>query len=70
MTVLNFAILGWCFLGVVVGILFGAAPGLTATTAVALFTPVTFYMPLETSMSFLMGFIAVDTMRAVFLLFC
>ncbi len=42
MTVLNFAILGWCFLGVVVGILFGAAPGLTATTAVALFTPVTF----------------------------
>ncbi len=55
MTVMDFTILGWCFLGVVVGILFGAAPGLTATTAVALFTPVTFYMPLETSMSFLMG---------------
>ena len=55
MTILNVEILGWCFVGVVVGILFGAAPGLTATTAVALFTPVTFYMPLETSMSFLMG---------------
>ena len=37
------------------GILFGAAPGLTATTAVALFTPITFYMPLNTSLSFLMG---------------
>ena len=45
----------WIGLGTVVGILFGAAPGLTATTAVALFTPITFYMPLNISLSFLMG---------------
>ncbi len=51
----NFEILGWITLGTVVGILFGAAPGLTATTAVALFTPITFYMPLDVSLSFLMG---------------
>lgn len=45
----------WICIGTVVGILFGAAPGLTATTAVALFTPITFYMPLNISLSFLMG---------------
>lgn len=55
MAILSPVILGWCAIGVVVGIVFGAAPGLTATTAVALFTPVTFYMPLETSMALLMG---------------
>ncbi|MDR2006024.1 MAG: tripartite tricarboxylate transporter permease [Acidaminococcales bacterium] len=47
--------LGWICLGTVVGVLFGAAPGLTATTAVALFTPITFYMSLNVSLSFLMG---------------
>lgn len=55
LTVLDPVILGWIFLGVIVGIIFGAAPGLTATTAVALFTPVTFYMSLNTSLSFLLG---------------
>lgn len=54
-TVMAPLILGWCALGVIVGIIFGAAPGLTATTAVALFTPLTFYMPFNTSMAFLMG---------------
>ena len=47
--------LGWIVLGTIVGIIFGAAPGLTAATAVALFTPMTFYMPLEVSLSFLLG---------------
>ena len=55
MGVLNFECLGWIALGTIVGILFGAAPGLTATTAVALFTPITFYMSLDVAMSFLMG---------------
>lgn len=55
LTVFNLECLGWICLGTVVGILFGAAPGLTATTAVALFTPITFYMSLNVSMSFLMG---------------
>jgi putative tricarboxylic transport membrane protein len=55
MQVMDPVILGWVFLGVVVGIIFGAAPGLTATTAVALFTPITFYMPLNTSLAFLLG---------------
>lgn len=53
--VLNLETIFWISLGTIVGILFGAAPGLTATTAVALFTPITFYMPLNTSLSFLMG---------------
>ncbi len=55
MSVLNLECLGWITLGTIVGILFGAAPGLTATTAVALFTPVTFYMSLNVSLAFLMG---------------
>lgn len=45
----------WVFIGSIIGLLFGAAPGLTATTAVALFTPMTFYMPLNTSLSLLLG---------------
>lgn len=55
MDVLNFDCLFWIVLGTLIGIVFGAAPGLTATTAVALFTPITFYMPLNISLSFLMG---------------
>ncbi len=48
-------ILLWIFIGVVIGILFGGAPGLTATTGVAIFTPVTFYLPFEVSMALLLG---------------
>ena len=55
MDVLNFDCLLWIALGTLIGIVFGAAPGLTATTAVALFTPITFYMHLNISLSFLMG---------------
>lgn len=45
----------WIFIGVIVGIVFGALPGLTATTGVAIFTPLTFYMPFEVSMALLLG---------------
>jgi putative tricarboxylic transport membrane protein len=45
----------WIFLGVLIGVIFGAVPGLTATTGVALFTPVTFNMSLEVSFCFLIG---------------
>lgn len=45
----------WLAVGSVVGLIFGAAPGLTATTAVALFTPLTFYLPLNASLSLLLG---------------
>lgn len=41
--------------GTLLGIVFGAAPGLTATMAVALFTPLTFYLPLNVSLSLLLG---------------
>lgn len=53
--VLTFSSLMWIPIGVIVGIIFGAAPGLTATTAVALFTPMTFYLPLNASLSLLLG---------------
>ncbi|UMZ74290.1 tripartite tricarboxylate transporter permease [Natranaerofaba carboxydovora] len=53
--VLNPESIMWIFVGVVLGIIFGAIPGLTATTAVAVFVPITFGMTVENSMSFLMG---------------
>ena len=40
--VFTFQILGLLFFGTVVGIIFGAIPGLTATMAVALFLPITY----------------------------
>ncbi len=55
LTILSFECLGLIVIGTIVGTLFGAAPGLTATTAVALFTPITFFMPLNQSLSFLIG---------------
>jgi putative tricarboxylic transport membrane protein len=48
-------IIMWLLLGVFVGILFGAIPGLTATTAIALFTPMTFGMSFDAAFSFLMA---------------
>ena len=41
-TVLSIDVIGWILLGVIVGCMFGAIPGLTATTGIALFTPMTF----------------------------
>ncbi|WP_081960000.1 tripartite tricarboxylate transporter permease [Intestinimonas butyriciproducens] len=47
----------WIFiiLGVAVGIVFGAIPGLTATTALAMFTPLTFALPRYPAFGFLLG---------------
>ncbi|MBO0904055.1 tripartite tricarboxylate transporter permease [Jiella sonneratiae] len=44
--------------GVVIGIIFGAIPGLTATLAIALFVPVTFLMSAENGMIMLGGIYA------------
>jgi len=49
------SVLMFVVIGVLVGIIFGAAPGLTATTAIAMFTPMTFKMPINTSFAFLLG---------------
>lgn len=53
--VLHPQIVAWIFLGSFVGLLFGATPGLTATTAVALFTPVTFGLTFTEAFAFLLG---------------
>ncbi|MEQ8709791.1 MAG: tripartite tricarboxylate transporter permease [Rhodospirillales bacterium] len=45
----------WIFVGVLVGLIFGAAPGLTATAGVAIATPLTFGASFETSMALLLG---------------
>lgn len=47
----------WLFmvLGVFVGIVFGAIPGLTATTAIAMFTPITFALEPFPAFAFLLG---------------
>ncbi|MCL2480412.1 MAG: tripartite tricarboxylate transporter permease [Spirochaetaceae bacterium] len=42
-------------LGIIVGIIVGALPGLTTTMAVALFTPITFFMPPLVGITFLLG---------------
>jgi putative tricarboxylic transport membrane protein len=52
MTVTNILYIGS---GIVIGILVGAIPGLSATMAIALFVPVTFYIDPITSISFLIG---------------
>ncbi|WP_099355149.1 tripartite tricarboxylate transporter permease [Fredinandcohnia onubensis] len=45
----------WIIAGVLVGTVFGAIPGLTATTGIALFLPLTFSMDFTQSMAFLLG---------------
>ena len=44
-----------CFLGVLVGIIFGALPGLTATMTIAVFIPFTFGLDPVTAFAFLLG---------------
>ncbi|MGP1678690.1 MAG: tripartite tricarboxylate transporter permease [Burkholderiales bacterium] len=45
----------WIFGGVLIGIIFGATPGLTATAGVAIATPLTFSLDFQLSMSLLLG---------------
>lgn len=42
-------------LGVIIGIIFGAVPGLTATTAIAMFLPLTYAMEITPSLSLLIA---------------
>lgn len=48
-------ILLWILIGVAVGFVFGASPGLTATTGVAIATPLTFGASFEVAMALLLG---------------
>ena len=43
------------FIGVVIGIIFGALPGMTATMAIAIFLPLTYAYDLTTSLFLLLG---------------
>lgn len=48
-------VLFFIIIGVLVGIVFGAIPGLTATTAIAMFTPITYALSPFTAFGFLLG---------------
>jgi putative tricarboxylic transport membrane protein len=48
-------ILFWILIGVLAGFVFGASPGLTATTGVAIATPLTFGASFEVAMALLLG---------------
>lgn len=45
----------WCFIGVIIGIIFGSIPGLTATMAIAIFLPVTYTLSAINSISLLIA---------------
>lgn len=51
----SFEVWAMIIFGVAVGIVFGATPGLTATTALAMFTPLTFALSAYTAFGFLLG---------------
>lgn len=54
-SVFQIDILVWILIGVILGFLFGASPGLTATTGVAIATPLTFGASFELAMALLLG---------------
>lgn len=54
-SILNPLTLGLLLIGVIVGIVFGAIPGLTAVTGVSLLLPLTFGVAPETGMALLLG---------------
>ena len=53
--VFTLQVLGLIFFGTVVGIIFGAIPGLTATMAVALFLPITYSLSTASGLALLIG---------------
>lgn len=53
--VFTLQVLGLIFFGTVVGIIFGAIPGLTATMAVALFLPITYSLSATSGIALLVG---------------
>lgn len=55
LAVLNFQVIIYIAIGVIVGIIFGSIPGLTATMAIIMFLPVTYSMDATTGMSMLLA---------------
>jgi putative tricarboxylic transport membrane protein len=55
MALFSFKAFGLMCLGMIVGIIFGALPGLTAVMAVALLMPLTFFMPLNVGLPMLLA---------------
>lgn len=53
--VLQWRVLGFLLIGVVLGAVFGALPGLTATMGVAVLTPLTFWVSAEQGLAMLLG---------------
>lgn len=53
--VFQLKILSWILVGVLMGFVFGASPGLTATTGVAIATPLTFGVGFDVAMALLLG---------------
>ena len=63
--VFSFQILGLVFFGTVVGIIFGAVPGLTSTMAVALFLPITYGLGPASGISLLVALFVGGTSGAL-----
>ena len=55
MAVLQLKVLGFLAIGVILGAIFGALPGLTATMGVAVLTPLTFWVSPEQGLAMLLG---------------
>ena len=55
LAVLQWKVLGFLGIGVVLGAIFGALPGLTATMGVAILTPLTFWLSAEEGLAMLLG---------------
>tara|TARA_Y100000588_G_scaffold388079_2_gene487429 strand:+ start:760 stop:2232 length:1473 start_codon:yes stop_codon:yes gene_type:complete len=55
LAVLQWKVLGFLSVGVVLGAIFGALPGLTATMGVAILTPLTFWLSAEEGLAMLLG---------------
>ena len=53
--VLQWEVLGFLAIGVVLGAIFGSLPGLTATMGVAVLTPLTFWVSAEQGLAMLLG---------------
>ncbi len=55
MAILQWEVLGFLVVGVLLGAVFGALPGLTATMGVAVLTPLTFWVSAEQGLAMLLG---------------
>jgi len=55
LAVLQWKVLGFLAIGVTLGAIFGALPGLTATMGVAVLTPLTFWLSAEEGLAMLLG---------------